>query len=78
MNCLSCARTGAERTAVALCPQCKAGLCLDHVRETARTPGAGGMSFSCGHDTWDPAWQQAFQGRSPQENSIAPNRIVTN
>jgi len=76
MNCLSCARTGAERTAVALCPHCKAGLCLRHVQETADDPGPGGLRLSCGHHTWDSAWQQA-QGRDPQESSIAPDRIVT-
>jgi predicted nucleic acid binding AN1-type Zn finger protein len=77
MNCLTCARTGAERTAVALCPHCKAGLCLDHVQETARTPGPGGMRLSCGHRTWDSAWQQRTQGRNPQESSIGGDRIAT-
>jgi Fur family ferric uptake transcriptional regulator len=28
--------------------------------------GAGGTNLSCGHHTWDSAWQQA-QGRDPQE-----------
>lgn len=76
MNCLRCARTGTEQTAVALCPHCQAGLCLDHVRETAGTPGPGGMRLSCGHHTWDSAWQQA-QGGNPQESTIAPDRTVT-
>ncbi|HXP20847.1 MAG TPA: DUF2180 family protein [Streptosporangiaceae bacterium] len=62
MNCLSCARTGAERTAVALCPHCSAGLCLDHVRRAADAAAPGGMLVACGHRTWDSAWQQAFQG----------------
>jgi hypothetical protein len=76
MNCLSCARLGAERTAVALCPRCQAGLCLGHVEDTARRGGAGGTNLSCGHHTWDSAWQQAH-GRDPQEGHYAPNRIVS-
>lgn len=62
MNCLSCARTGTERTAVALCPNCQAGLCLDHVQETARAVAPGGMNFACRHHTWDPEWSQAPRG----------------
>ncbi|HEX9518411.1 MAG TPA: DUF2180 family protein [Streptosporangiaceae bacterium] len=76
MNCLSCAQLGSERTAVALCPQCQAGLCLGHVRETARDQGPGGMNLSCGHQTWDSAWQQA-RVSGPQESFIAPDRTVT-
>ncbi len=76
MNCLSCARLGAERTAVALCPRCQAGLCLGHVEEAVRSGGAGGTNLSCGHHTWDSTWQQA-QGRHPQEGSSTPNRTRT-
>lgn len=36
MNCLSCARSDSERTAVALCPGCHAGLCLRHVGARVR------------------------------------------
>ena len=71
MNCLTCARTGADQTAVAICPHCSAGLCFTHVTETAARRGPGGTRLSCGHDTWAPAWQQNAQGRSPQESSIA-------
>jgi hypothetical protein len=74
MNCLTCARAGADSAAVALCPHCQAGLCLNHVAETARAAAPGGMRLSCGHDTWDPAWQQASRGRRPQESSVASNR----
>jgi hypothetical protein len=76
MNCLSCARLGADRTAVAMCPRCQAGLCLGHVEDAARRGGAGGTNLSCGHDTWDSAWQQA-QGRYPQEGLNTPDRIIT-
>jgi len=76
MNCMSCARSGSERTAVALCPRCQAGLCLRHVGETASHAGPGGTNLSCGHHTWDSAWQHA-QGSVPQESFSAPDRIAT-
>ena len=76
MNCLSCARLGAERTAVALCPRCQAGSALATCEDAARRGGAGGTNLSCGHHTWDSAWQQA-QGRDPQEGLITPDRIIT-
>jgi len=74
MNCLTCSRTGADQTAVAICPHGSAGLCLTHVEETAARPGPGGMRLSCGHGTWDPAWQQTSPGRSPQKSSLASKR----
>lgn len=43
---------------------------------TVRRGGAGGTNLSCGHNTWDSAWQQA-QGRDPQEGHYTPDRIVT-
>jgi len=46
------------------------------VRETARDQGPGGMNLSCGHQTWDSAWQQA-RVSGPQESFIAPDRAVT-
>ena len=52
MNCLSCARTGTDRTAVALCPHCQAGLCLDHLQGAANTAGPGGLNLACDHLTW--------------------------
>jgi len=55
VNCLPCAKNGSDSTAVALCPNCSAGLCLFHVQETARTPGPGTMNWACNHHTWDPA-----------------------
>ena len=54
MNCIVCTQTGkADRAAVALCPHCKAGLCLDHVHETAKSADPGGMKLACSHHTWD-------------------------
>jgi hypothetical protein len=53
MNCYVCARAGkAERSAVATCPHCQAGLCLEHVEATARDSGPGGMRIACDHETW--------------------------
>jgi hypothetical protein len=53
MKCLVCARAGDDRSAVAICPHCSAGLCLTHVGEAANQPGPGGMRLSCGHGTWE-------------------------
>jgi hypothetical protein len=45
---------------VALCPDCQAGLCLEHMQETAHAPMPGGMHFACGHGTWEaPASQKS-------------------
>ena len=53
MNCLICAmHRKADRSAVAQCPHCKAGLCLDHVEQAARDKGPGGMRLACSHPTW--------------------------
>jgi hypothetical protein len=52
MKCLVCARAGDDRSAVAICPHCSAGLCLTHVAETASRPGPGGTRLACGHNTW--------------------------
>lgn len=76
MNCLTCARHGTDAVAVAVCPHCHAGLCLGHVRDTARRDGPGGTTLSCGHRTWDTAWQQAPAG-DPQESHLGPDRIVS-
>jgi len=56
MKCFVCARDGVDGAAVAICPHCNAGLCLGHVYEAATDPGPGGMSMSCRHGTWSPAW----------------------
>jgi hypothetical protein len=38
MHCYVCAERGIERTAVGLCRSCYAGLCLEHLRDTAAAP----------------------------------------
>ena len=53
MNCILCTRQGAPTEAVAICPNCHAGLCLMHVEETARHWGPGGTDLSCDHHTWE-------------------------
>lgn len=52
MICYVCATRDTREEAVALCKHCNAGLCLDHLRETAAGPHAGGVSLGCGHGTW--------------------------
>ena len=51
MQCYCCAEQGIDRPAVALCRSCSAGLCLDHLRETAARLEANVLD-SCHHDTW--------------------------
>lgn len=52
MLCYCCATQGADRPAVALCRDCGAGLCLEHLSETARRFAAGHMLETCHHATW--------------------------
>jgi hypothetical protein len=53
MHCYPCAEQGVARPAVAICRSCSAGLCLEHLRETAAQFAAGNMYEYCHHDTWD-------------------------
>jgi hypothetical protein len=52
MQCYCCAEQGIEQPAVALCRSCSAGLCLDHLRETATRFESATILDSCHHDTW--------------------------
>lgn len=52
MLCYSCAEQGIDRPAVALCRSCSAGLCMDHLRETASRFASSHMLDTCHHDTW--------------------------
>lgn len=52
MNCYSCAQQGVTRPAVAICRNCCAGLCLDHLHETAIRLAASEIPSTCDHDTW--------------------------
>jgi hypothetical protein len=52
MHCYVCAEQEVARPAVAICRDCSAGLCLEHLRETAARFAAGRMFESCHHDTW--------------------------
>jgi hypothetical protein len=52
MLCYSCAEQGIETTAIALCRSCYAGLCMDHLRETASHFTSGRTGAQCHHDTW--------------------------
>ena len=51
MLCYPCATRGVERPAVAACRSCSAGLCLEHLRETAASLAPNPLS-GCRHDTW--------------------------
>jgi hypothetical protein len=58
VNCFECARqNGATTTAVALCRNCNAGLCMEHLGEAATDRSRGGLQAACSHVTWDvPTW----------------------
>jgi hypothetical protein len=53
MLCYSCAEQGIHQPAVAVCRSCYAGLCMDHLRETAAHFASDQMLAHCHHDTWD-------------------------
>jgi hypothetical protein len=54
MNCYVCATSREERAAVAVCPHCFVGVCLEHLR-LGQQPSAGGMRFGCRHSLPTPA-----------------------
>ena len=54
MNCYVCATSKEERAAVAVCPHCFVGVCLEHLRQ-GQQPNTGGMRFSCRHSLPIPA-----------------------
>jgi hypothetical protein len=58
MKCFVCARSGSEADALAICPQCGAGLCMGHVADAAQDAGPGGTRLICRHETQDSLWQQ--------------------
>jgi hypothetical protein len=51
MNCYVCADRGRTTAAVALCRNCSAALCVEHLAETARDLGKR-LYADCRHDTW--------------------------
>jgi len=52
MYCYVCAEHGVDRPAVALCRSCSAGLCVEHLRETAARFESDNILAACHHDTW--------------------------
>jgi hypothetical protein len=52
MLCYSCAEQGLQEPAVALCRACNAGLCMNHLRETASHFASDSMLATCHHATW--------------------------
>jgi hypothetical protein len=51
MNCFMCAADGRAATAVGVCPDCGAGLCLGHRQGERAQPG--GTSIGCSHQQID-------------------------
>jgi hypothetical protein len=47
MHCYLCAAANEDRVAIAACPHCGAGLCLEHFEHPVL--GHGGMQYSCDH-----------------------------
>jgi hypothetical protein len=67
MLCYPCAEQGVQQTAVALCRSCSAGLCMDHLRETAsHFKSAGRVEPQCHHDTWHPTQRPSGASGEPQ------------
>jgi hypothetical protein len=52
MYCYVCTKHGVDRPAVALCRSCSAGLCVEHLRETAARFESDNILAACHHDTW--------------------------
>jgi hypothetical protein len=52
MHCYVCAEQGVEQPAVALCRSCSAGLCRQHLRETATQFASDHILAPCHHNTW--------------------------
>jgi hypothetical protein len=69
MLCYSCAEQGIDRPAVALCRSCTAGLCLDHLRETASRFASSHILDRCHHDTWAVANQVSGAAGHPHAES---------
>jgi len=52
MVCYPCAKNSVDRQAVALCTSCSAGLCQEHLSETATQLASDNPFAGCHHDTW--------------------------
>jgi hypothetical protein len=75
MSCYVGAEHGVEQPAVALCRTCSAGLCLEHLRQTAARLQSDGLLTSRHHDTWSaPSRRNADAGSSatvPERRPVA-------
>jgi hypothetical protein len=69
MLCYSCAAQGIKQPAVALCRSCTAGLCLEHLRDTASRFASSRILESCHHDTWAVADHPAGASEHPAERA---------
>jgi hypothetical protein len=73
MHCYVCAEQGVEQPAVALCRSCSAGLCLQHLRETAAQFASDHILAPCHHDTWT----AIETGREPDTTTAPTARAKT-
>lgn len=73
MNCYCCIEQGIHFPAVAICRSCGAGLCLDHLQETASRL-APNVLASCHHDTWTATELQS----GPPAPAVAKAAVDTN
>lgn len=66
MHCYECAKADQVEEAVGVCRSCSAGLCLMHLRETARYFGGGAIRIACDHDTFTAVLAPASHGGQGQ------------
>lgn len=69
MKCYLCAAAGYDRDAVAACPHCGAGLCLEHF-EHPQT-GHGGMQYGCEHVAQATAIRRGGEGARGEERDVS-------
>jgi len=70
MGCYECSRVGVAVSAVAICPACGVGLCMEHKR-AADHRTVGGMRYGCAHHTVVPA------GRGPDGPTVGQEKATT-
>jgi hypothetical protein len=75
MLCYICTRRGIDRPAVTICKSCSAGLCLEHLRETAVRLAPNPVS-GCRHDTWGTP-RSSIRRRTAGESQLRPTSRST-
>jgi len=69
--CYPCIEQHVESPAVALCRNCNAALCLDHLHETAAWFSHSRELRACPHNTWTPVRHAGQAVESIAEGSAA-------